>query len=50
MAEVMVAVDGTRIVTGPDYAGCGCLKVTQKRAQRAGHAKSKSSNWSMAGV
>ncbi len=36
MAEVMVAVDGTRIVTTPTFAGCGCLKVEEPRRDRKG--------------
>ena len=36
MAEVMVAVDGTRIATGPEYAGCGCLKVTKNERTEQG--------------
>ena len=36
MAEVMVAVDGTRIVTTPTFAGCGCLKVEEHRRDRKG--------------
>ncbi len=36
MAEAMVAVDGTRIVTTPTFAGCGCLKVEEPRRDRKG--------------
>ena len=36
MAEVMVAVDGTQIVTGPEYAGCGCLKITKRKRNEQG--------------
>lgn len=36
MAEVMVAVDGTKIVTGPEFAGCGCLKSTQTKRNEQG--------------
>jgi hypothetical protein len=36
MAEVMVAVDGTRIVTTPTFVGCGCLKVEEHRRDRKG--------------
>jgi len=36
MAEAMVAVDGTRIVTTPRFADCGCLKVEEHRRDRKG--------------
>ena len=36
MAEVMVAVDGTRITTGPEYAGRGCLKVIKQERNEQG--------------
>jgi len=36
MAEVMVAVDGTRIVTTPTFSDCGCLKVEEHRRDRKG--------------
>ena len=36
MAEVMVAVDGTRIITTPTFADCGCLKVEEHRRDRKG--------------
>lgn len=36
MAEVMVAVDGTPIRTGPEYAGCGCLKMTKTKRSEQG--------------
>lgn len=36
MAEVMVAVDGTRILTSPDYVGCGCQKVIRKERNEQG--------------
>jgi hypothetical protein len=36
MAEAMVAVDGTRIVTTPSFADCGCLKVEEHRRDRKG--------------
>jgi hypothetical protein len=36
MAEVMVAVDGTKIVTGSEFAGCGCLKSTQTKRNEQG--------------
>jgi hypothetical protein len=36
MAEAMVTVDGTRIVTTPTYAGCGCQKVEAHRRDRKG--------------
>jgi len=38
MAEVMVAVDGTRIITTPTFADCGCLKVEEHRRDRKGAA------------
>jgi len=36
MAEAMVAVDGTRIITTPTFADCGCLKVEEHRRDRKG--------------
>jgi len=36
MAEVMVAVDGTRVVTPPTFQGCGKLSVTERRRNRQG--------------
>jgi hypothetical protein len=36
MAAVMVAVDGTRIVTTSTFVGCGCLKVEDHRRDRKG--------------
>ena len=36
MAEVMVAVDGTRVVTPPTFQGCGKLSVTEHRRNRQG--------------
>jgi hypothetical protein len=36
MAEMMVAVDGTRIVTTPTFVGCGCLRVEEHRRDRKG--------------
>jgi len=36
MAEVMVAVDGTRVVTPPTLQGCGKLSVTERRHNRQG--------------
>jgi hypothetical protein len=36
MAEVMVAVDGTQIVTSAQFEGCGCLRTTQKRRNEQG--------------
>lgn len=36
MAEVMVAVDGTQIVTSPEFAGCGCLKTTHSQRNEQG--------------
>lgn len=35
-AEVMVAVDGTPITTSPDYAGCGCQKVSKNERNEQG--------------
>ena len=35
-AEVMVAVDGTPIPTSPDYAGCGCRKVSRSERNEQG--------------
>ncbi len=32
MAVVMVAVDSTRILTSPDYVGCGVKKSCRKEA------------------
>ena len=34
MAEVMVAVDGTRVVTAPTFQGCGKLAVTEYHHNR----------------
>ena len=36
MAEVMVAVDGTRVITPPTFAGCGQLSVTEQVRNRQG--------------
>lgn len=36
MAEVMVAVDGTPVVTPATYRGCGCQHQKQMRRKRAG--------------
>jgi hypothetical protein len=36
MTEVMVAVDGTQIVTTPEYSGCGCLKTTHTQRNEQG--------------
>ncbi len=36
MTEVMVAVDGTKIVTGAEYVGCGCLKTTESKRNEQG--------------
>jgi hypothetical protein len=36
MAEVMVAVDGTPVVTPASYVGCGCRRVKRTRRNRAG--------------
>ena len=35
-AEVLVAVDGTQIVTTPEFGGCGCLKTTQTQRNEQG--------------
>jgi hypothetical protein len=36
MAEVMVAVDGTPVVTPASYSGCGCQRQKRLRRNRAG--------------
>lgn len=36
MAEIMVAVDGTAVVTPATYEGCGCRRVKRRRRNRAG--------------
>lgn len=36
MAEVMVAVDGTPVVTPASYSGCGCQRKKHTRRNRAG--------------
>ena len=36
MAEVMVAVDGTRVVTAPTFQGRGKLAVTEYQRNRQG--------------
>ena len=36
MAEVMIAVDGTPVVTPATYAGCGCQRKKHTRRNRAG--------------
>ena len=36
MAEVMVAVDGTPVVTSASYVGCGCQRKKRLRRNRAG--------------
>jgi hypothetical protein len=36
MAEVMVAVDGTRVVTASTFQGCGKLRVTERQRNRQG--------------
>jgi len=36
MAEMMVAMDGTRIVTTAHFSGCGCQKVTEWKTDRKG--------------
>ena len=36
MAEMMVAMDGTRIVTTANFSGCGCQKVTEWKTDRKG--------------
>ena len=36
MAEMMVAMDGTRIVTTAHFSGCGCQKVTEWQTNRKG--------------
>ncbi len=36
MAEVMVAVDGTPVVTPATYSGCGCQRKKGRRRNRAG--------------
>jgi hypothetical protein len=36
LAEVMVAVDGTKVVTTPRYRGCGCLAQTKRKRNRQG--------------
>lgn len=38
MAEVMVAVDGTPVVTPATYSGCGCQRQKRLRRNRAGVA------------
>ena len=38
MAEVMVAVDGTPVVTPATYVGCGCQRKKHTRRNRAGVA------------
>ena len=35
-AEVLVAVDGTQIVTSPEFSGCGCLKTTHSQRNEQG--------------
>jgi hypothetical protein len=35
-AEVLVAVDGTQIVTSPEFTGCGCLKTTHSQRNEQG--------------
>jgi len=36
MAEVMVAVDGTRVATTQFFRSCGCLKVNKRKCNRQG--------------
>ena len=36
MAEMMVAMDGTRIVTTAHFSGCGCQKVSEWKTDRKG--------------
>lgn len=36
MAEVLVAVDGTPVITPATYRGCGCQRKKHKRRNRAG--------------
>lgn len=36
MAEAMVAVDGTKVVTTRHFRGCGCLSVTKRKRTRQG--------------
>jgi len=36
MAEAMIAVDGTRVVTTQRFRGCGCQAVTKRRRDRQG--------------
>ena len=36
MAEMMVAMDGTRIVTNENFSGCGCQQVTEWKTDRKG--------------
>lgn len=36
LAEMMVAIDGTRIVTTAYFSGCGCQKVTEWKTNRKG--------------
>jgi hypothetical protein len=36
MAEAMVAVDGTRVLTPPTFQGCGMLSVTERQRNRQG--------------
>jgi hypothetical protein len=36
LAEMMVIVDGTQVVTTSRFRGCGCLAITKKRRSRQG--------------
>jgi hypothetical protein len=36
MAEAMIAVDGTRVVTTQRFRGCGCLAETKRKRNRQG--------------
>lgn len=36
MAEVMVAIDGSKIITSANFAGCGCLSVSETKRTRQG--------------
>jgi hypothetical protein len=37
MAEAMAAVDGTPVVTSPNFAGCGCVKQADTQKDEDGH-------------
>jgi hypothetical protein len=36
LAEMMVAIDGTRIVTTSHFSGCGCQKISEWKSNRKG--------------